>query len=55
VQCSIISDVGGAMDFINDLFGNINFEAIVQLTMVAAIMISGPVVIFLLAARGGDL
>ncbi len=46
------------MDFINDLvsvFGGINWEAIVQLTMVAAIMISGPVVIFLLAARGGDL
>lgn len=43
------------MEFIGDLLGGINWEAIVQLTMVAAIMIAGPVVIFLLAARGGDL
>ena len=43
------------MDFITNLFNNINFEAIVQLTMVGLIMISGPVVIFLLALRGGDL
>lgn len=46
------------MSFINDLlnvFGGINFEAIAQLTMLAAIVIAGPVVIFLLAARGGDL
>jgi len=43
------------MEFITDIFGGINWEAIVQLTLVAAIMISGPVVIFLLAARGGDL
>lgn len=47
--------LGGAMEFIGDVLGNINWEAIVQLTMVAAIMIAGPVVIFLLAARGGDL
>lgn len=43
------------MSLITDIFGGINWEAIVQLTMVAAIMISGPIVIFLLAARGGDL
>ncbi len=43
------------MGFITDIFGGINWEAIIQLTMVAAIMISGPIVIFLLAARGGDL
>ncbi|WP_421659000.1 photosystem II reaction center protein Ycf12/Psb30 [Leptothermofonsia sp. ETS-13] len=46
------------MDFLNSLlnvFGEINFEAIAQLTMLAAIVIAGPVVIFLLAARGGDL
>lgn len=43
------------MDFIGNLFSNINFEAIVQLTMIGAIAIAGPVVIFLLAARGGDL
>lgn len=38
-----------------DLFSSINWEAIVQLTLVGMIMIAGPVVIFLLAARGGDL
>jgi hypothetical protein len=43
------------MGFVTDFLGGINFEAIVQLTMVAAIMIAGPVVIFLLAARGGDM
>ena len=47
--------LGKNMDFITNLFNNINFEAIVQLTMVGLIMISGPVVIFLLALRGGDL
>lgn len=46
------------MDFITNLLNsvnNLNLEAILQLTLVAAIMLSGPVVIFLLAARGGDL
>ncbi len=43
------------MDFLTGLAGNVNFEAIAQLTFVALIMIAGPVVIFLLAARGGDL
>ncbi|MEB3213195.1 MAG: photosystem II reaction center protein Ycf12 [Leptolyngbyaceae bacterium] len=43
------------MDFLTSLFSNINFETIIQLTLVAAIMISGPVVIFLLAANKGDL
>lgn len=38
-----------------ELLSNINWEAIVQLTLVAMIMISGPIVIFVLAARGGDL
>ena len=36
-------------------FGSIDFNIIFQLTCVALIMISGPVVIFLLALRGGDL
>ncbi|MBD2020756.1 photosystem II reaction center protein Ycf12 [Leptolyngbya sp. FACHB-36] len=43
------------MEVISDILGNVNWEAIVQLTMLAAIMLSGPVVIFLLAARGGDM
>lgn len=41
----------GAMDLIS----NLNWEAIIQLTLVGMIMIAGPVVIFLLAFRGGDL
>jgi len=43
------------MEFIGNVLGSINWEAIVQLTLVAAIMIAGPIVIFLLASRGGDL
>jgi hypothetical protein len=46
------------MDFINNIFGAfgaIDFNVIFQLTFVALIMIAGPVVIFLLAFRGGDL
>lgn len=39
------------MDFIS----NLNLEAILQLTMVALVAISGPIVIILLAVRGGDL
>ncbi|MBD2038085.1 photosystem II reaction center protein Ycf12 [Phormidium sp. FACHB-592] len=30
-------------------------ESIIQLAMLAAVVIAGPVVIFLLAASGGDL
>ncbi|KGF73466.1 photosystem II protein [Neosynechococcus sphagnicola sy1] len=37
------------------VFGNLNWEAMVQLTLLALIVLSGPVVIFLLANRGGDL
>ncbi|HIK54054.1 MAG TPA: photosystem II reaction center protein Ycf12 [Synechococcales cyanobacterium M55_K2018_004] len=37
------------------LLAAFNWEAIAQLTLVGMIMIAGPVVIFLLAARGGDL
>ena len=46
------------MSFITDIFSglsSIDFNIIFQLTCVALIMISGPAVIFLLAARGGDL
>ena len=41
------------LDF--SFLGNINWEVIAQLTMLAAIVIAGPVVIFLLAAFKGDL
>ncbi|HEY9748620.1 MAG TPA: photosystem II reaction center protein Ycf12 [Allocoleopsis sp.] len=43
------------MDFLSGLASNINFEAIAQLTFVALIMLAGPAVIFVLAARRGDL
>ncbi|NJO40443.1 MAG: photosystem II reaction center protein Ycf12 [Cyanobacteria bacterium CRU_2_1] len=50
------------MDFVADLFsgafsafGNISWEVIAQLTMLALIVIAGPAVVFVLALRGGDL
>ncbi|HAZ44633.1 MAG TPA: photosystem II reaction center protein Ycf12 [Cyanobacteria bacterium UBA11369] len=43
------------MDFITNFFGNINFEVIAQLTMLALIVLAGPAVILVLASRGGDL
>ncbi|MGF1492293.1 MAG: photosystem II reaction center protein Ycf12/Psb30 [Microcoleaceae cyanobacterium] len=43
------------MDFITDFISSINFELIAQLTMLALIVIAGPVVIVLLAFRSGDL
>ncbi|MEM9008306.1 MAG: photosystem II reaction center protein Ycf12 [Cyanobacteria bacterium P01_F01_bin.86] len=43
------------MELITNLFGGINFELVAQLTMLAMIVISGPVIVFLLVARGGDL
>jgi hypothetical protein len=48
----------GLFDAVGGLFsaiGSINWEVIVQLTLVSLIMISGPVVIFVLAVRQGDL
>jgi hypothetical protein len=38
-----------------DIFTAINWEAIFQLTFLAMIVLAGPIVVFLLAARGGDL
>ncbi len=43
------------MDFLTSVISGVNWEALVQLTLVSLIMVSGPVVIFLLAFRGGDL
>jgi len=43
------------MEFISNFLGNVNFETIFQLTCVALIMISGPVIIAVLAFRNGDL
>lgn len=44
-----------ALEAITNTITGINWEAIAQLTLVGLIMLSGPVVIFVLAARGGDL
>ncbi|MBD1922380.1 photosystem II reaction center protein Ycf12 [Microcoleus sp. FACHB-831] len=46
------------MEFISDIasgLGSVNWEVIAQLTFVALIMLSGPIVIFLLAAQRGNL
>ncbi len=46
------------MDFLTNIFsvfGNLELTVVFQLLSVALILISGPVVIFLLALRGGDL
>jgi hypothetical protein len=49
------SFLGGTMEALANLGSGINWEAIAQLTLVGLIMLSGPVVIFVLAFRGGDL
>jgi hypothetical protein len=43
------------MDFLTDLFSNLNFEVILQITAVSLILIAGPVVVFILYALRGDL
>lgn len=43
------------MSFLSNFLGNINFELIAQLTMLAMIIIAGPTIVFLLFLRGGDL
>ncbi|MBT9313086.1 photosystem II reaction center protein Ycf12/Psb30 [Leptothoe kymatousa] len=35
--------------------GGINFLVVAQLAVLAMVVISGPVIVFLLVARGGDL
>lgn len=43
------------MDFITNLFSGIDFEVIFQLVSLGLILIAGPVIVFVLAFRGGDL
>ncbi|MGG6241340.1 photosystem II reaction center protein Ycf12 [filamentous cyanobacterium CCT1] len=43
------------MSFLSNVLSNINFELIAQLTMLGMIVIAGPVIVFLLYLRGGDL
>ncbi len=38
-----------------ELFAALNLEPIIQLTFVSLIMVAGPVIVFVLAFRGGDL
>ena len=49
--------IGGSMALLGflDFLGNINFLVIAQLTVLAMVVISGPAIVFLLVARGGDL
>lgn len=43
------------MEFISGLVGGVNFEVIFQLLSLGLILIAGPIVVFILAFRGGDL
>lgn len=43
------------MGFLTGFFGGIDFVLIAQLTVLALVVISGPVIVFLLTLRGGDL
>ncbi|MBE9156736.1 photosystem II reaction center protein Ycf12 [Nodosilinea sp. LEGE 06152] len=43
------------MSFLSSFLSNINFELIAQLTMLGMIVIAGPMIVFLLFLRGGDL
>jgi hypothetical protein len=43
------------LDSITTFLAGINYKLIFQLTCLALSVISGPVVIFLLSARGGDM
>nr|WP_315862166.1 photosystem II reaction center protein Ycf12 [Halomicronema hongdechloris] len=43
--------LGGSIEFMSGT----TFELIAQLTMLTMIVIAGPVIVFLLAAQGGDL
>jgi len=43
------------MEAITSAFSSINWEVIFQLTFVGLIVLSGPIVVGLLALRGGDL
>lgn len=42
------------MDFLGSI-ASINWEVIAQLVFLAMIVLAGPIVVFVLAARGGDL
>lgn len=43
------------LGFLSDIISSINFLVIAQLTVLAMVVVSGPAIVFLLVARGGDL
>jgi hypothetical protein len=43
------------MDGLVSFVGGINFTLIAQLTALVLVVLSGPIVVIVLAARGGDL
>ena len=43
------------LDSLFNILSSINFLVIAQLTVLAMVVISGPAIVFLLVARGGDL
>lgn len=43
------------MDFLIDLVSSVNWIVVLQLTSLALVVVAGPLVIFLLVARGGDM
>lgn len=47
--------LAGFFSNVTDAVASLNYTVIFQLFFVALIMLSGPIVIFLLAFRGGDL
>ncbi len=51
--------MGGSMGLLGILglgfLSNIDFLVVAQLTVLAMVVISGPAIVFLLVARGGDL
>ncbi|MBF2098062.1 MAG: photosystem II reaction center protein Ycf12 [Gloeomargaritaceae cyanobacterium C42_A2020_066] len=43
------------MDFLTNFVGSVNWEVLAQLVLIGMVVLAGPVVIFLLAARQGNL
>ena len=43
------------MDAALQILGGINWTVVLQLTSVGLIVVAGPIIVFILAARGGNL
>jgi len=52
-ESNSLGHLGGQMDL--SFLGNVNWEVVAQLSMLAAVVLAGPIVIFALAALKGDL